>query len=282
MSYRELTPSGFGWELSELDPARAMEAFHSSGGFILIRNQQRLEPRELMNVATLFGELELNEKYDPNFLLPDHPEILRLGNLRENGKYRSLFVQADPPPLLWHTDDSFRIPQPLGSCLLCVKTPPSGGETGFAGMAAAYDALPEATKRRIDGLTTTHSYHYLNEILRRRNPHRQPLSEELRANHPPVERPLVARHPVTGRKSLYLPKCHIESIHGLSPEEAESLLSELLEHATGEDFAFMHRWAPGDIVVWDNRSVLHAPSPFDDTRYDRLLYSLTMKGEQVS
>ena len=136
MSYRALTSSGFGWELPELDPSRALEAFHGSGGFILIRNQQGLTPRELMELAALFGELELNEKYDPDFLLPAYPEILRLGNLRENGKYRSLFTKADPPPLLWHTDDSFRIPQPMGSCLLCVKTPPSGGETGFAGITS--------------------------------------------------------------------------------------------------------------------------------------------------
>lgn len=279
--HRALTPSGFGWELDELDPHRVVDAFHASGGLILIRNQSRLTPSALEELAALFGELERNEKYDPDFLLPGHPEILRIGNLRERGKYRSLFVKADPPPLLWHCDDSFRHPQPLGSCIWCVETPPEGGETGFAGMTAAYEALSESTKRRIDGLRTTHSYHYLNEYLRQRNPHRPPLSAELRNQHPPVERPLVAVHPVTGKKSLYIPKCHIERVHGLPPEEGETLLTELLEHATGEDFAFMHRWAPGDLVVWDNRSTLHAPSPFDHERYSRLLYRLTMSGEQI-
>jgi taurine dioxygenase len=121
----------------------------------------------------------------------------------------------------------------------------------------------------------------LNEYLRRRNPHRPPLSDELRAKHPPVERPLVARHPQTGRASLYLPKCHIESVRGLSPDESETLLTELLDHATGPDYAFMHRWAPGDLVVWDNRCTLHAPSPFDDQKYSRLLYRLTMKGAPI-
>jgi len=279
--HRALTPSGFGWELEDYDPDQLLEAFHESGGLILIRGQGHLAPQALAEFAARFGDLEKNEKYHPDFLLPGCPEILRIGNLRENGRYRSLFTRADPPPLLWHCDDSFRKPQPLGSCILCIETPPEGGETGFAGMTAAYEALPQEMKVRLEGVTTTHSYEYLNETLRKRNPHRPPLSDELRARHPPVERPLVATHPETGWKSLYLPKCHIESVHGSPREEGQALLDELLEHATRPDFAFMHRWAPGDLVVWDNRSTLHAPSPFDDEKYRRLLYRLTMGGEQI-
>lgn len=284
-----ITPSGFGVELEGMDlreldsreQARIVEAFHDSGGLVLLRGQEHAGPESLQKFASLFGELESNDKYDPDFLLPGFPHILRIGNLKENGRYRSLFVEADPPPLLWHSDDTFRHPQPLGSCLLCVETPPRGGETGFAGMAAAYQALPDETKKRINGLTALHSYHYLNEYLRRRSPHRPPLSPELRAKFAPIRRPLVAVHPVTGRKSLYIPKCHIESIDGLPREEGESLLTELLEHATGPDFAFLHRWATRDVVVWDNRSVLHAPSPFEDGRYPRLLYRITVAGPQI-
>ena len=241
MKHRTLTPSGFGWELEGYEPNVAsdalLDAFHESGGLILIRRQGHLGPEALAEFAASFGELERNEKYDPDFLLPGHPEVLRIGNIQENGRYRALFTRADPPPLMWHCDDSFRIPQPLGSCILCVETPPEGGETGFAGTGAAYDALPEETKKRIDVVTTTHSYEYLNEYLCERNPHRPPLSDELRAQHPPVERPLVARHPETGRKSLYVPKCHIESVHGYSPEDGAALIDELLAHATGPDFA---------------------------------------------
>ena len=165
--------------------------------------------------------------------------------------------------------------------LVCRDTARRPARPALSASTAAYDALPADTKTRIDGLTTTHSYRYLDEYLRRANPHRPPLSDELRAQHPPIERPLVAGHPETGRKALYIPKCQIESVDGLSPHDAETLLAELLEHATGPDFAFMHRWLPGDIVVWDNRSTLHAPSPFDDAKYDRLLYRLTMSGEQI-
>ena len=288
MERRALTPSGFGLELDklnlgEIDGLRSslVEAFHESGGLLLVRDQGHLTPRQLLDFAALFGELELNEKYDPDFLLPGVPEILRIGNLKEKGTYRSLFTQADPPPLLWHSDDTFRHPQPLGSCVLSVATPPEGGETGFAGMAAAYEALPPATRARVESLRALHSYDFLNEYLRLRNPHRPPLSDELRKEMPPVERPLVAEHPVTHRKSLYIPKCHIESIAGLSDEERDALLSELLDHATSPDFALMHRWRLGDVVIWDNRSTLHAPSPFDADRYLRLLYRTTVMGEQI-
>lgn len=285
MRHRTLTASGFGWELEgcglAISRAELIDAFHESGGLLLIRDQAHVSPETLAEFAASFGELEKNEKYDPEFLLPGHPEILRIGNLQRDGRYQALFTRADPPPLLWHCDDSFRIPQPLGSCISCVTTPPQGGETGFAGMIAAYEALPEETKQRVDGVMTTHSYHHLNEYLRARNPHRLPLSDTLRDLHPPVVRPLVAEHPETGNRSLYIPKCHIESVHGLSREDGVELLDELLAHATGPDFAFMHRWAPGDVVVWDNRCTLHAPSPFDDEAYPRLLYRLTMRGRQI-
>jgi taurine dioxygenase len=284
-----LTSSGFGEEIAGLDlssldeGARSLlrDRFHASGGLLMIRGQRGLSPEAFRSFAAIFGELESNDKYDPAFLLPGFPEILRLGNLKENGRYRSLFIEADPPPLLWHSDDTFRHPQPLGSCLLSVVAPSSGGETGFAGMAAAYDALSGEMKKRIEGLVALHSYEFLNELLRKRNPHRPPLSEELRREFPPLRRPLVATHPVTGRKSLYIPKCHVASIDGFSSGETEELLSELLAHATGEEFAYMHRWEEGDVVVWDNRSTLHAPTPFDGDRHQRLLYRITVEGAQI-
>ncbi len=284
-----LSASGFGLELSGIDLAdlsdqvrpQVLDAFHASGGLILIRDQGRIQPGHLRDFSALFGTLEYNEKYNPDFLVPVYPEILRIGNTKENGAYNALFIQADPLPLLWHTDDSFRDPQPIGSCLFCVHTPPVGGETGFAGMAAAYEALSDEVKMRIDGLETVHSYHHLNEILRRKNPHRPPLSENLRRQHPPVTRPLVAQHPVTGRKSLYLPLCHIESVVDLPEDESRELLTDLQTHATQPPFTYMHAWQPGDLVLWDNRCALHAPTPFDDTRHLRLMYRLTVTGQQI-
>ena len=288
--YSPLTPSGFGAELGDLDLARldeamvdgAMDAFHEAGGLIVLRDQGHIDPADLQRFVNRFGTPEGNEKYDPGFLVPGYPDILRIGNAKENGRYTSLFIQADPPPLLWHMDDSFRHPQPAGSCLFCLRTPPEGGETGFAGMTAAYEDLPEDVKSRIASIRTVHSYNHLNELLRKKNPHRPPLGEALLAQFPPIVRPLVARHPETGRESLYLPLCHIESVEGLGKAEGEALLNGLQEHATGAAYTYMHRWRPGDLVVWDNRCTLHAPTPFDDSRHERLMYRLTFGGRQIA
>ena len=289
LSRQSMTPSGFGIELQGINTAdldtdtrtAAVETFHESGGLLLIRDQQHLTPEQLCDFVASFGTLEKNEKYNPAFVLTDLPEVLRIGNVKENGEYVGQFIQADPPPLLWHTDDSYRHPQPAGSCLYCLRTPPKRAETGFAGMSAAYQALPDEVKRKISGLTSLHSYAYLNKLLCKTNPHRAPLSDELKEMLPAIRRPLVAEHPVTGRKGLYIPLCHIESVDGMAEDEARPLLDSLLAHATKADFRYMHPWRPGDLVIWDNRSVLHAPTPFDDEKYERLMYRLTFNGQQI-
>jgi taurine dioxygenase len=289
ISTKPLTPSGFGVELKSLDIANlgagdidaVLNKFHGAGGLLLVRQQEHLSQRQLIDFIKNFGSVELNEKYNPDFLLPDYPELLRIGNTKKDGKYSALYIEADPPPLLWHTDDSFRHPQPAGSCLFCLQTPLVGGDTGFAGMHAAYEALPEKTKTEIDELQAIHSYDYLNELLRRKNPHRPPLSDELKKELPPITRPLVAQHPVSKKKGLYIPLSHIESISGLTEEQARSLLDDLIEHMTQAQFVHMHHWEPGDLVVWDNRSAMHAPTQFDHKVYERLMYRLTFSGAQI-
>ena len=283
-----LTSSGFGLELNDLDLADLndqtrdilVKAFYQSGGVLLIRNQQHLTPKQLCDFAALFGVVEKNEKYNPDFLLPDYPEILRLGTLMEEGKRKELWIKSDEE-LLWHSDDTFRHPQPIGSCLYCLTAPKEGAATWYAGMNHAYDALSDDLKKRINPLTAVHSYDHLNELLRQTNPHRPPLSEELKANLPPITRPLVAEHPVTHNKSIYATNIHIERINEMDDKQARELLEELLSHATKPEFAFAHAWQPGDLVLWDNRCTMHAPSPFDDNKYERLMYRLTMNGEQI-
>ena len=220
----------------------------------MLRTGEALCPKDFLRFCRAFGPLEKNEKYDPDFLLPGYPEILRLGNLRRDGKYRALFVRAEPGEVLWHTDDSFRYPQPAGSIFHCRTHPESGGGTWYAGMADACDALPSRLRRRIEGRFAVHSYTFLDDRLRQDNPHRRKMPLEVRRTHPPVIRPLVVNHPETGRRALLIPDCHIESITGLEEKETRSLLGELLAHATGPDFAVCWQWRPGDVAVWDNRS----------------------------
>jgi taurine dioxygenase len=289
ISSQTLTSSGFGISLESLDIAKldsagaaeVLGAFYQSGGLLVVRDQQDLTRRDLVEFIRLFGSVELNEKYNPNFLESAYPELLRIGNTMQDGERDALFIQADPPPLMWHTDDSFRHPQPIGSCLFCVKTPPAGGDTGFVGMQSAYEALAVETRDYIDDLKAVHSYDYLNELLRKNSPHRPPLSEKLKKEIPPITRPLVAQHPVSKKKGLYLPISHIESIPGLTETQKCNLLDELMGHMTQPDFTHMHQWKPGDLVIWDNRSAMHAPTPFDDQAHERLMFRLTFNGQQI-
>ena len=243
----------------------------------MLPGQDRLSPEAFLRFCRAFGPLEDNAKYDPDFLLPGHPEILRLGNLHKGGRYRSLFVRAAPGDIQWHTDDSFRCPQPAGSIFHCLVHPRTGGGTWFAGMGHAMEALPRSLRQRAEGRFAVHSYEHLDAVLRRTNPHRPPLPLEVRRAHPPVVRPLISVHPETGRETLCIPTCHIASISGLQRDQASALLAELTTHATGPDFTVCTPWRPGDVAVWDNRSAMHAGSPFDETE-PRLLHRVTFAG----
>ncbi len=243
----------------------------------MLPGQDRLSPEAFLRFCRAFGPLEDNAKYDPDFLLPGHPEILRLGNLWKGGRYRSLFVRAALGDIQWHTDDSFRCPQPAGSIFHCLAHPGTGGGTWFAGMGHAMEALPRSLRQRAEGRFAVHSYEHLDAALRRTNPHRPPLPLEVRRAHPPVVRPLISVHPETGRETLCIPTCHIASIGGLPRDQASALLAELTTHATGPDFTVCTPWRPGDVAVWDNRSAMHAGSPFDETE-PRLLHRVTFAG----
>lgn len=280
-----ITPSGFGRVVEGFSLAEATDdqlaalrrLWLDSGGLLVLRTGEALCPKDFLRFCRAFGPLEKNEKYDPDFLLPGYPEILRLGNLYRDGKYRALFVRAEPGEVLWHTDDSFRYPQPAGSIFHCRTHPETGGGTWYAGMADAWDALPSALRDRIEGRFAVHSYTFLDDRLRHDNPHRREMPLEVRRTHPPVIRPLVVSHPETGRRALLIPDCHIESVTGLEEAETRPLLAELLAHATGPDFAVCWQWRPGDVAVWDNRSAMHAGSPFDE-REARLMYRVTFTG----
>ncbi len=280
-----ITSSGFGslvegfaiGEAGEEQLASLRRLWLDSGGLLVLRGGGPLDTRDFLRFCRAFGPLERNEKYDPDFLLPGHPEILRLGNLYRDGRYRSLFVRADAGDIQWHTDDSFRHPQPAGSIFHCVVHPAGGGGTWFAGMTEAAAALPRRLRAAIEGRFAVHCYHFLDERLRRTNSHRPLLSREVRRRHPPVVRPLLPRHPETGREALLIPECHIRGASGLAEPEVRALLRELLAHATGPEFAVCWQWREGDVAVWDNRSAMHAGSPFDE-REVRLMHRVTFGG----
>ena len=161
---------------------------------------------------------------------------------------------------LWHSDSSFRATPAKYSILSGRVVSTSGGNTEFADMRAAYDALDEATKHEVEDLVCEHSLIYSRGILGFDD-----LSPEERAMFNPVRQRLVRTHPVTGRKSLFL-SSHAGSIVGWPMPEARAFLRDLTEHATAPRFVYVHRWHPHDLVMWDNRQTMHRVRRFDATQ----------------
>ena len=162
-------------------------------------------------------------------------------------------------PLRWHTDSTFkRVPAKLS--MLCAQTvAPTGGETEFADMRAAWDALPDDRKAQLESLVAEHDYFH-SRLKVGLNP--ETISPERRAALPPVPQILVRTHPVTDRKSLYLAS-HIKRIYGMDDAKAQQLVEELTAHATQPQFVYAHRWAIDDVVLWDNRCTMHRGRPHD-------------------
>ena len=161
---------------------------------------------------------------------------------------------------LWHTDASFRAVPGALSMLYAHVIPEEGGDTEFADLRAAYDALPEAKKNELEGLVAEHSIWRSREQLGVVQ-----YTEEERASLPPVPQRLVRTHPGSHRKTLYL-AAHASHILGMPVADGRLIILDLIEHATQPRFVHAHRWARGDLVIWDNRCTMHRARPFDTTR----------------
>ena len=178
----------------------------------------------------------------------------------------------------WHADSSYREIPSDASLFYGEIVPPEGGETLFADVTAAYRALDPATRERIQDLHAVHSLETLRLWGQRHNPDRALQPSDQTSQFPPVRQPLVRTHPVTGSRSLYLCPAVISHVEGLDAREGAALIEGLIAHATQPRFLYSHRWQPGDLVMWDNRAVLHTASLFDHTRYQRLMYRTTVAG----
>src|SRR5665213_2768227 len=196
-----------------------------------------------------------------------HPEIIDQSNLDE---YGALYPEAGRYLLfkranrLWHTDMSFHPVRATYSLLNAHALPPGGGpDTEFADLRAAYDALSEAMKTRIEDLVAEHSYWHSRVM----GGGPEPTEEELQSRPPALHR-LVQVHPGSHRKTLYLAS-HARSIVGMGLDEGRALLQDLTAHATQERFVYAHKWRVGDVVIWDNLCTMHRAMPFDDLNHVR-------------
>jgi alpha-ketoglutarate-dependent 2,4-dichlorophenoxyacetate dioxygenase len=174
---------------------------------------------------------------------------------------------------LWHSDSSFKKVPSLCSILTGRIVPPEGGATGFASARAAYAELPEALRRRVEGLTVVHDFTWSRDQVRPGI-----LTEKERSEVPPVQHPLVRANPVNGRKTLFI-GAHASHVVGMSIEDGRALLRELTAFVTQPRFCYSHDWRQADLVIWDNRCVLHRATPFDATRHQRFMQRTTVSGD---
>ena len=237
---------------------------------VLVIRDQTLTARQLRDAVQNFGEIF--PQHNTRFSLPECPEIHYLSN-KDRYPDGSRYI----PGAGYHTDHSNAEIPPKATLLLAIELPASGGDTQYVNMAAAYDALPEATKRQIAGLKAMHVYqskHSTRKLMT--------LGDEAKKRLPPaVYHPIVRTHPENGRKAIYINPIRIETIAGMKETDAQLLLCELLQHAIQERFQYRHKWKQGDLVMWDNRCLLHkANGDYDHETQSRYLYRVMLQGDK--
>ena len=232
---------------------------------VLVFHDQKLTDEQQMAFTVNFGALE--DARGGNITKPedrrlevgmnDVSNLARDGRPLERDSRQRWFNVGN---MLWHSDSSFRAIPAKWSLLSARVVNPVGGNTEYADMRTAYDALDAATRALIEDLVCEHSLMYSRGLLGMHD-----YSEEERAMFKPVRQRLVRTHPATGRKSLYL-SSHAGGVVGMPMADARILLRDLTEHATQPQFVYVHRWRPGDFVMWDNQRTMHRVRRYDDNQ----------------
>ena len=260
------------------DDVAAIDAGMAEHG-VLVFHDQNITDEQQAAFSRNFGELELPGQ-NSNITKPEErrlgPEMADISNLDRDNRLRGRDDRQRMFNLgnrLWHSDSSYKAVPAKYSLLSARVVPSKGGNTEFASMRAAYDALDEATKTEIEGLVCEHSLLHSRGLLGFDD-----LSEAERANFKPVRQSLVRSHPISGRKSLYL-SAHAGTIVGWPMPEARSFLRDLSEHATQPEFVYAHQWRVGDLVIWDNQQTMHRARRFKETEEVRDMRRTTVAGE---
>lgn len=245
---------------------------------VLVFRDQQIAPDEFLRYSRYFGDLEVHvlEQY----LHPVHPEILVVSNILEYGRN----IGIPDAGRYWHTDLSYLDVPSRGSILYAMEIPEADGETLgntlWASTAAAYEALPEATRARVDGLQAEYSLSKRFQKLADDGTKHIELSDEQREKTPSVTHPVVRTHPVTGRRGILVNEGHTTHIVGMPEDESQALLQELWDHTTKPDFTYCHEWRVGDVVMWDNTLTQHLAICDYALPQRRLLHRTTITGER--
>ena len=239
---------------------------------VIVFRDQQLPPAAQVAFSRRFGELQIH--VFTQFQLPDHPEVLLLSNQKRPDGTPVGFEDAGR---YWHSDLSYDAHPSLGTLLYAVAIPPSGGDTMFVDMYRAYEMLPAATKRRIDGRCALHSYVRNYERNESTPGIRPKLTEEQKARLTDVRHPIVRTHEDTGRKALFVNPGFTFAIEGMGEGEGSELLDELFAHCLKPEFRYVHTWRPHDLLCWDNRGTMHHATLYDP-KYIRHMHRTTVKG----
>lgn len=241
---------------------------------VLVFRNQPITQDEQIAFTRSFGPLDLGFKKVSNAHarlkyneLADISNVAEDGNIADRNHKRIVNNMANQ---LWHSDSSFQQPGARYSMLHSVINPPKGGETEFADMRAAYDAMPDDWRREIEGLEAEHFVVHSRFMLGDTN-YSQALVEAM----PPVRYPIVRTHAGSGRKHLFI-GAHAHKVVDMTMAEGRMLLADLLEHATQPQFVYRHNWEVGDLVIWDNRCTLHRGRRYDMSQRRELRRSTTL------
>lgn len=264
---------------SDIDDAtfQEIEAAWNQYSVLLFRNQ-KISPAEQIRYSNKFGELEIH--WLKEWLHPEHPQILFISNLIKNGRHVGVYNAGH----YWHSDLSYMEEPSRGSFLYAIEIPrrddESLGDTLFTSTAAAYDALSDAMKKRLEGLSAVFSVANRNAKLNAAGDCGATQDEEQKKKTPETVHKIVRTHPITGRKCIYVNEGHTSHIEGLPEEESRLLLTELFAHVTRAEFIYRHKWKVNDLLMWDNIPTQHVATFDYQLPHRRLLHRTTIKGDR--
>ena len=239
---------------------------------VLLFRGQKLTDDDLISFSKKFGNLDWAPVQETGRrFVEGHPEIYVVSNVVENGAPIGSLGAGEAT---WHTDMSYLEDPPKASILYALEVPPSGGNTYFNNMYRAYEILPDAIKKRIEGKRLKHDGTYNSGGYVRQGV----TAVDDPVTSPGTFHPLVCAHPETKRRALYLGRRRNAYIEGLSLQESESLLDELWDYANREELAWHNEWRVGDLVFWDNRCTMHRRDPFEESSR-RVMHRTQIKGE---
>jgi taurine dioxygenase len=245
-----------GGDLDDSDFNAIQQAFLNHS--VLVFRDQNLTPEQHIAFSRRWGDLKGHIL--TQYLLPGYPTVLVVSNKKDA---EGQPVGIEDAGRYWHTDVSYDDTPPMGSLLYGLEVPPEGGDTLFASQYLAYENIPKTLKTQIAHLKARHRFNYV-QIQSTEGSRRKPLTEEQKAQLTGAVHPVVRTHPETGRKALYVNPGFTEAVMNVPERESQTLLDTLFGYATDNAVVYRHKWKPHDLVLWDNRCVMHHATPYPE------------------